>query len=155
MRRIHWAVCIAVCAAFPSTGTLAQPEGDKVLRVAFPIAETGFDPQSGGDAYSNYVNRQVFDPLYQYEYLTRPYKLVPNTAAALPDISADGKTWTIKIRPGIYFADDPAFKGKRRELTAADYVYSLKRLLDPKMLSNFLQIVEGRFVGAEAVVAKE
>ena len=154
MRRIHWAVCIAVCAAFLSTGTLAQPEGDKVLRVAFPIAETGFDPQSGGDAYSNYVNRQIFDPLYKYEYLPRPYKLVPNTAAALPDISPDGKTWTIKVRPGIYFADDPAFKGKRRELTAADYVYSLKRLLDPKMRSNFLQIVEGRFVGAEGIVER-
>src|SRR5438874_4031249 len=146
---------IAVCGALVPLAAPAQPDGGKVLRVAFPIAETGFDPQSGGDAYSNYVNRQIFDPLYRYEYLTRPYKLVPNTAAALPDISADGKTWTIKIRPGIYFADDPAFKGKRRELTAADYAYSLKRLLDPKMRSNFLQIVEGRFVGAEAVVAKE
>jgi ABC-type transport system substrate-binding protein len=146
---------IALCAALIPLVAPAQPDGGKVLRVAFPIAETGFDPQSGGDAYSNYVNRQIFDPLYKYEYLTRPYKLVPNTAAALPDISADGKTWTIKIRPGIYFADDPAFKGKRRELTAADYAYSLKRLLDPKMRSNFLQIVEGRFVGAEAIVAKE
>src|SRR5437764_4975741 len=146
---------VALCGALVPLAAPAQPDGGKVLRVAFPIAETGFDPQSGGDAYSNYVNRQVFDPLYKYEYLTRPYKLVPNTAAALPDISADGKTWTIKIRPGIYFADDPAFKGKRRELTAADYVYCLKRLHDPPMRSYFLQIVEGRFVGAEAVVAKE
>src|SRR5213075_384371 len=106
---------------------LAQPESGKVLRVAFPIAETGFDPQAGGDAYSNYVSRAIFDPLYKYEYLTRPYKLVPNTAAALPEISPDGKTWTIRVRPGIYFADDAAFKGAKRELTAADYVYSWKR----------------------------
>src|SRR5436309_14665681 len=97
---------------------------NKVLHVAFPIAETGFDPQAGGDAYSNYVNRVIFDPLYKYEYLARPYKLVPNTAAALPDISPDGKTWTIRIRQGIHFADDPAFKGKRRELTAHDYVFA-------------------------------
>ncbi|HEY2816741.1 MAG TPA: ABC transporter substrate-binding protein [Casimicrobiaceae bacterium] len=144
---------IAVAAALVPPVAAGQPEG-KVLRVAFPIAETGFDPQSSGDAYSNYVNRQIFDPLYKYEYLTRPYKLVPNTASALPDISPDGKTWTIHVRPGIYFADDPAFKGKRRELTAADYVFGLKRLLDPKMRSNFLQIVEGRFVGAESVLAK-
>jgi ABC-type transport system substrate-binding protein len=41
----------------------------------------------------------------------------------MPEISADGKTWTIRIRPGIHFADDPVFKGQRRELTAADYVY--------------------------------
>ena len=85
---------------------------DKTLRVAFPIAETGFDPQAGGDAYSNYVNRVIFDTLYTYDYLARPFKIVPNTAVALPEISADGKTWTIKIRPGIYFADDPAFKGE-------------------------------------------
>ncbi len=44
----------------------------------------------------------------------------------MPEISADGKTWTIRIRPGIYFADDPVFKGKRRELIAADYVYALE-----------------------------
>src|SRR5438105_4956825 len=126
----------------------------KVLRVAFPIAETGFDPQAGGDAYSNYVNRAMFDPLYKYEYLTRPYKLVPNTAAALPEISPDGKTWTIRYRRGIYFSYDPVFKGKRRELTAQYYVFPLKRLLDPQMRSNFLQIVDGRFAGADAVVAK-
>ncbi|HEY3179403.1 MAG TPA: ABC transporter substrate-binding protein [Casimicrobiaceae bacterium] len=147
-------VAFAIYTTLAPFGALAQPESAKVLRVAFPIAETGFDPQAGGDAYSNYVSRAIFDPLYKYEYLTRPYKLVPNTAAALPDISPDGKTWTIRIRPGIYFADDPAFKGQRRELTAYDYVYGIKRLLDPRMRSNFLQIVEGRFVGAEAVVAK-
>jgi oligopeptide transport system substrate-binding protein len=146
---------LAVAATMLAAGADAQPDPNKILRVSFPIAETGFDPQSGGDAYSNYVNRAIYDPLFKYEYLTRPYKLVPNTAAALPEISADGKTWTIRVRPGIYFADDPAFKGKRRELTAQDYVFGLKRLLDPRMRSNFLQIVDGRFVGADAVVAKE
>src|SRR5436190_7935103 len=154
---MHRLVAVCTCLVFAALAPLpawAQPEGDKVLRVAFPIAETGFDPQSGGDAYSNYVNRQIFDPLYKYEYLTRPYKLVPNTAAALPDISPDGKTWTIRLRPGIYFADDPAFKGKRRELTAKDYIYAIKRVLDPNMRSNALSLVEGRFVGVDAVVAK-
>ena len=145
---------LASCVLLSSGPTAAASTSGKVLRVAFPIAETGFDPQAGGDAYSNYVNRAIYDPLYKYEYLTRPYKLVPNTAVALPDISADGKTWTIRVRPGIYFADDPVFKGKRRELTAQDYVFGIKRLLDPRMRSNFLQIVDGRFVGADAVVAK-
>jgi ABC-type transport system substrate-binding protein len=45
------------------------------------------------------------------------------------------------------------FKGKRRELTAHDYVYTLKRLLDPRTRSNSFQTVDGRFVGADAVVA--
>jgi len=90
-----------LCAALAPVGALAQPESGKVLRVAFAIAETGFDPQAAGDAYSSYVDRAIFDPLYKYEYLTRPYKIVPNTAAALPEISPDGKTWTIRVRPGI------------------------------------------------------
>jgi len=144
------AIVLAVSAPLAS----AQAASTKTLHVAFPIAETGFDPQAAGDIYSNYVNRAIFDPLYRYDYLARPYKLVPNTATALPEVTDDGRTWTIHVRNGIYFADDPAFKGKRRELTAADYVYAIKRILDPKMRSNSLQMVDGRFVGADAVVAK-
>src|SRR6266536_456899 len=126
---------------------------NKVLHVAFPIAETGFDPQAGGDAYSNYVNRVIFDSLYIYDYLARPHKIVPNTAMALPEISADGKTWTIKVRPGIYFSDDPAFKGAKRELTAADYVFAWKHILDPKMHSISNQVFDGKLIGADKVVA--
>ena len=122
--------------------------------MSFPVAETGFDPQAAGDIYSNTVNRVIFDPLYKYDHLARPLKLVPNTAVALPEITPDGKTWTIRIKPGIYFTDDPAFKGKKRELTAHDYVYSWKRILDPRMRSNNFQVFDGRFVGAEAVMAK-
>ena len=145
---------LALLLATATPHALAQPTAGKVLRVAFPIAETGFDPQAAGDAYSNYVNRAIFDPLYRYDYLARPYQLVPNTAAGMPEISNDGKTWIIHVRQGIYFADDPAFKGRRRELTAADYVFAIKRILDPKMRSNALQMVDGRFVGADALVAK-
>ncbi len=143
------ACCLVQAPALGADGAAAG----KVLRVAFPVAETGFDPQAAGDFYSNHVNRAIFDPLFRYDYFARPYKVVPNTAAALPEISADGMTWTIKLRPGIHFADDPVFKGKRRELVAADYVYSIKRIIDPKTRSNALNIVEGRFAGAEAVVA--
>ena len=57
----------------------------------------------------------------------------PLAAAALPEISGDGTIWTIRLKPGIYFTADPAFNGKPRELTAADYVYSLKRWLDPNL----------------------
>ena len=153
MLRRAWRVALvaALAAASPDFAHAADP--GKTLRVAFNSAETGFDPQAGGDAYSNYVNRVIFDPLYRYDYLARPYRIVPNTAAALPDISPDGKTWTIRVKPGIYFADDPAFKGARRELTAADYVYSWKRVLDPKMRSISNLVFDGKLVGADPVVA--
>lgn len=140
--------------ALSSASALAQPDPNKVLRAAFPAPETGFDPQAAGDIYSNSVNRVIFDTLYSYDLLARPHKIVPNTAVALPEISADGRTWTIRVKPGIYFADDPVFKGQKRELVAADYVYAWKRILDPRMRSNALQVFDGRFVGADAVLAK-
>jgi len=145
--------CLAALAAVALAGAVHAADPDKTLHVSFPVAETGFDPAPVGDIYSAYVDRAIFDPLYQYDYLARPYGIVPNAAAALPDISRDGRTWTIKVKPGIYFADDPAFNGRRRELTAADYVYSWKRVLDPRMRSNNIQIFEGKFVGADTVVA--
>jgi oligopeptide transport system substrate-binding protein len=133
-------------------GSAPGADMEKVLHVAFVAPENGFDPQASNDLYSNYVNREIFDPLYRYDYLARPYKIVPNTAVAMPAISADGMTWTIQLKPGIYFSDDPVFKGAKRELTAQDYVYSFKRLLDPKLRSNNVQILDDRLVGAKALI---
>lgn len=112
----------------------AQPQdtsSPKVLRYAFNAAETGFDPVKVNDWYSRTVNSHIYDAPYKYDYLARPFKVVPNTAAAMPEVSADFKTYTVRLQPGIYFADDPAFKGKRRELVAQDYVYTWKRFFDP------------------------
>ena len=148
-----FAVLAAVAALAPLTAA-AQADPNKVLRVSFPVAETGFDPQAANDIYSVYVIRSIFDTLYVYDYLARPFKLVPATAVALPTISPDGLTWTMRVRPGIYFNDDPAFKGKKRELTAADYVYSWKRVLDPRTRAPQLQVFDDLFEGAEAIVAK-
>jgi len=147
-------VVAAIALMFGAGVARAQADPNKVLHVTFPVAETGFDPQASNDLYSNHVNRAMFEAPYRYDHLARPYKIVPNTAAALPEISADGLNWTIRIKPGIFFADDPAFKGKKRELTAADYVYSWKRVLDPKTRSPNLQQFDGKFAGADAMVAK-
>ena len=133
--------------ALAVTSQAPAADMNKTLRVAIQSAETGFDPQGISDLYSSFVTRVIFDPLYQYDYLARPFKIVPNTAVALPQISVDGKTWTIKVKPGIYFTDDPAFNGKKRELTAADYVYSWKRIIDPKVRAPDIEFVTNRFVG--------
>ncbi len=84
--RFLWLV-ILLAAAGAAGNASAQADPNKVLRVAFPVAETGFDPQAANDLYSNHVNRAIFDTLYTYDYLARPYKLVPNTAVALPEFS--------------------------------------------------------------------
>ena len=103
----------------------------KVFRYAFNVAETGFDPARIDDLYSRIITAHIFDAPYKFDHLARPYKVQPNTASAMPEVADDFKTWTIHIRPGIYFADDPAFKGRRRELVAQDYVYAWKRFFDP------------------------
>ena len=103
----------------------------KVLRYAFEVAETSLDPVKVNDLYSRTLTPHIYEGLYTYDHLARPVKIKPLTADGMPQHSDDFRVWTVKIRPGIYFADDPAFKGKRRELVAQDYVYAFKRFADP------------------------
>jgi ABC-type transport system substrate-binding protein len=143
---IWWRAAILACVL------IAPPAAaEKVLRYAFLVAETGFDPVQINDLYSSIILSHIYDPPLTYDYLARPAKVKPNTAAALPEVSADGKVWTVRIHPGTYFADDPAFGGKKRELTAQDYVYSLKRHWDPKSKSPNLYLLDRRVVGMKAV----
>ena len=65
------------------------------------------------------------------DHLARPPKVVPLLATELPEISDQFKVWTVKLRPGVFFADDPAFKGKQREMVAEDFAYAFKRFADP------------------------
>src|SRR5690242_11181166 len=144
VRFFAWAVLLAA--------PLAHAAPEKVLRYAFEIAETNFDPQFIADVYSNIANQGMFDAPLAYDYLARPMRLKANTAVALPDVSPDGTTFTVRIKPGIYFADDPAFHGRKRELTAADYVYSMKRVLDPHVKASQLSEIEPYVVGAAEAV---
>ena len=145
-------LALAAAADRAQAATWADPA--KTLRTAFEVDVTGFDPAATQDLYSNTVIGRIFDALYDWDYLARPYRQVPSIAAAMPEFSADGVTWTIRLRPGIYFADDPAFDGKRRELVAADVAYSWKRLLDPRVRSPNADLLRGRLVGLDAVERK-
>ncbi len=153
MRRWLLAACFAASLVHAGAGAQGSaPAAPKVLRYAFPAAETGFDPTKITDLYSRVVTAHVFDAPYRYDYLARPFKLQPNTAAAMPEHSEDFTAWTIRIKPGIYFTDDPAFKGRRRELVAQDYVYAWKRFFDPANKSPvFAQFNELGFVGMAAL----
>jgi len=140
-----------VAIAATSTAAYAAADPSKVLRHVFPAAETGFDPAGVQDLYSATIEQMLFETLLTYDYLARPAKLVPLTAEALPEVTDNGKTYTVRVRKGIYFIDDPVFKGRKRELTAADYAYALKRLIDPKLRSPWAWLVEDKIVGLDAV----
>lgn len=127
----------------------AQGAGQKVLRMAFRSVETGFDPQRVDDLYSSAVNGEIFEPLLQFDYLARPVKLTPLVVERVPEPEEGGRVYTFRLKPGIYFAEDPAFKGRRRELVAADVAYALKRLRDPSNRSPYAWLVEKRIVGLD------
>jgi ABC-type transport system substrate-binding protein len=133
---------IATLAGAAARGDDATPAPSKTLRYAFPIAETGFDPAQITDLYSRTVAASIFEAPLEYAFMARPARMRPNTAAAMPEVSADYTTFTFRIKSGIRFADDPAFKGQPRELVAADYVYSLKRHYDPRWKSGNLYLLE-------------
>ncbi len=143
---------VVFCLALAMIGAPGHAQQPKVLRYAFPIAETGFDPAQVTDLYSRTVTPHIFDALYRYDHLARPFKIKPNTAVEMPKVSDDFRVWTIKLRPGIYFQDDPAFKGQKRELTANDYVYSFKRYFDPRWKSpNYPRLSEEGISGMAAL----
>ncbi|MBE7419790.1 MAG: bicyclomycin resistance protein [Ideonella sp.] len=113
----------------------------KVLRVLFRSAETSFDPARISDLYSRTVTGHIFESLYAYDPLARPTVVVPLTAVGMPEVSGDFRVWTVRIQPGIFFADDPAFGGRRREMVAQDHVYAFQRAVDPANLSPFAPLV--------------
>jgi ABC-type transport system substrate-binding protein len=130
-RRATLQALAAASFGLPSL-TTAQAPLPKVLRYAFPIAETGMDPVALSDLYSRILTANIFEGLYEYDHLARPFKIRPCTADGMPVVSDDFRTYTVRIKPGILFQDDPVFKGKPRELVAQDYVYAWKRFFDPR-----------------------
>jgi oligopeptide transport system substrate-binding protein len=144
---------MAVLAAVAVPVPVHAADMNKVIRAVFPSGEEGFDPAAAHDLYSGTVEQMIFETLLTYDYLARPSKLVPLTAEALPQVTDNGQTYTIKLRKGIYFTPDPAFKGVKRELVADDYVFSWKRLMDPKIRSPWTWLVDGKIVGLDELAA--
>jgi len=149
------ALLVGACVAALAMPILAQVSSAtnasaiKTVRVAYQSSERGFDCAAESDEFTGTVCDAIFDPLLQYDHLARPIALQPRTAEALPVITDGGRTYTLRVRPGIYFTDHKAFGGRRRELTAHDYAYSLKRLLDPKVKAQWQFLADGKFEGLD------
>jgi ABC-type transport system substrate-binding protein len=143
----HTAAALLAAMLFTGPAQAAPADGGKVLHLFLSTSETGLDPAVASDIASLSLLENLFDPLLRYDYLARPLKLQANTTEAMPTLADGGLSYTFTIRPGIFFTPDPAFKGARREVTAADYVYSLKRLYDPSLKSPWLSLFEGKIAG--------
>ncbi len=139
------ALCLTLC------GVASAADPAKVLRLATGDLDS-LDPHQWQSSTANDIGFAIFEALYEWDYLAKVPDLVPRTAAGPPEISADGKVWTIRIKPKIHFTDDPAFGGKPRELVAQDYVYSIKRTLDPNLPRGGSPLMSDLIVGMRARV---
>ena len=139
---------LAACGQAPdSDGVISQR---KIYTHAMDGAPGSLDPAQAASIYANFIVVNLYDTLYRYKYLARPYQLQPNLAAAMPEVSADGLTLTIRIKRGVFFIDDPAFEGAAgREVKARDFVYSIKRHFDPETRAQGAWLWQGRIEGLD------
>lgn len=132
----------------------AIPNPNKIIHSVFEASDDGFDMVKTQNYYSGWVADAIFEPLLTYDYLARPARLIPNTITKMPQISADGRTYTFHLKQHIWFFPDPIFKGKKRELIAMDYSYTIKRLLDPSNRSPSAIFLRGKIMGLDALAQK-
>jgi len=139
------AILFAGCRVDPN-----RDPNELVIHSILPAKIGTLDPGNIRTFYELIVAGQIFEPLYGYHYLNRPYEVVPLLADGMPQVSDDMLTYTIKIKKGVYFHDDPCFQaGYGRELRASDFIYSCKRIANIKYLSKNWWIFEDRIVGLD------
>jgi len=125
------------------------PGADDALRVfytAYSEPPKTLDPQVAYATVDHDVLSNVYETLLEYHYLRRPYQLIPGLARAVPEprrLADGGVAYAFELRPGVRFADDPAFAlgtsgATSRELLASDLAFALQRIADPAVGSPVL-----------------
>lgn len=121
---------------------------ERVLQLVSPEKIAGFDPINASDQYSGNEVGKVYEGLFEFHPLKRPYELMPNLAESMPTVSTDGLVYTFKLRKGVLFHDSAAFPdGIGREMKADDFLYSIKRLADPKLSAKGWWLLDDRIAG--------
>ena len=122
----------------------------RIYKHAMDGAPGSLDPAQASSLYGKFIVVNLYDTLYRYKYLARPYQIQPNLAAGMPMVSEDGLKVTIKIKKGVYFIDDPAFEGGAgREVKAQDFVYSIKRHFDPNTRTQGAWLWQNKIKGLD------
>ena len=145
-------ICLLLCLVLVSCSKeseVAVPQS--TLRLTLGEEPGNIDPIRTGEFSALALSRQVFQTLYRYQYLSRESGLRPDLASSMPEISDDLLTYTVHLREGVRFADDPVFPGgKGREIVAEDVAYSIKRHFDPGTRSQWTWFYEDRIAGVDA-----
>jgi len=123
--------CLALVALFLIAG---QAAADGYLRVANPGNPASLDPHKITGVWENRIVGDMFMGLTTESADGR----VVGGAAESWQVSADGLTWDFTIRPHKWSDGTP--------VTAADFVYSFRRMLDPEtacLYADFFFVIEG------------
>jgi oligopeptide transport system substrate-binding protein len=161
VRRIYFALLVTILLAAVAAaggcgsdaGTTggetagASPKAGGSINITFQSEPVTLDPAISWDVAGWTVEDSVFNALYRYA--PKPgaegTELIPDIAAEMPQISADGTTYTIKLRPDVKFAPPV-----NRAVTADDVKYSFERMMaEPRCPATYFY--EG-VVGASDVV---
>lgn len=129
---------------------LQSRDDESVIHLSLVTKAQTLDCGNMRDVYGMMVGANIYETLYNYHYLKRPYEIIPALAEDMPDINDDKLIYTIRIKQGVYFQDDPCFPdGKGRELKADDFVYSIKRVANVKYRSQNWPSFNNRIVGLD------
>jgi oligopeptide transport system substrate-binding protein len=121
----------------PSSSVSNEPLTRGTYRRPLGNDPSSLDPARFADIYSLAVVNQIFDSLVEFDARLNILPALARTWSA----STDGLTWTFTLRQGVKFHNG-------REVIAEDVVYSLARLLDPAVQSQFSWAL-GKIEGAD------
>lgn len=129
--------------------TAGKKSEKKILSVALTAKISTLDPAVSYDGISAEVVYQIYEPLYEYDYLVRPYRLKPLVAQEMPIIDKNGTKYTIKLKKDIYYHPSEAFGKVKRTVKAEDFINQIKRLAHPSTQSNGWWLFEGKVKGLD------
>ncbi len=157
---------LLLALALAGCGNNPYPPGESARPVLYRALSD--DPKTLDPSVSYGVDEApIIDVLYasyfQYHYLKRdPYVLELALGAEQPRrepywyaasengraVRKRGESWTFRIKHGLRFQDDPCFPGgKGREIVAADFLYSFRRMADPRVSCPVLSFFEDKILG--------
>lgn len=129
-----------------STACTKQSNRSDQLNISVTGQISTLDPANCYDAVCYVPVGQIYEQLFEIEYLKRPYSLRPLLAEGFPAISSDHLKYTFKIKKGIrYHASDLIPKG--REVKAQDFVNQIKRLAFQGTRSQGFWLVDQKIKG--------
>lgn len=126
-------------------------QGRKVLHIPLAAKVGSLDPVRAATQYAGLAQAPVYEPLFEYEYLVRPYTLKPLLLTGMPDVSEDKLTYSFTLRDDLRFHDNECFDGGTgRPAVAQDVVWSLMRMADRSLRPGGWWVYQDRIVGFDA-----